>query len=424
MKGIPEYIPKGTKEQVVEQLKSWVDKKVKRGPTWDWGPQDEDSEGNEIEGKVCLIRWWDGTDDDTGRVLVMWENGSDRSYRVGNNYADVVLVNPGEVYNEVPAQTKTHLNMDEIIEAHKKGLKLRLTEEAFREYGNDEDRIVEIKHIDEPDGDGDYKIYFRGNRPWRFVNKEGKHYADKMPMFESVVEEIAEAPAEKPKYLGKAYAEADVQPGDKICIDGDAYEGVVVSGDEARIANKNISGDVDEWVYCRVEKQIKGTNFKVGHVSGWGYICVKKINSIEQQEVKQQEVKQQEKNVKQETKKESTMKEQVMSGLKALTEEGKEGFQSGAGAVGADEIVKLFHKHFDSKLPSWWGSVPMMKDLEATLVPGLLFLVATFANNKYAKKAEKLCLAAFRGKVHDLTKHLWADVRPLFEELSSLLEDE
>ena len=123
------------------------------------------------------------------------------------------------------------------------------------------------------------------------------------------------------------------------------------------------------------------------------------------------------------TKKGGDMKVQLKNGLKELMAEGKEGFQSGAGAVTADELVTLFHKHFGDKVPSWLTSLPYARDVEAAVVPALLFLVASFLDNKYSGKVASLCLTALRGKVHDLTKLLWTEVRPLFEELTSLVQD-
>lgn len=123
------------------------------------------------------------------------------------------------------------------------------------------------------------------------------------------------------------------------------------------------------------------------------------------------------------TQKGADMKFQLKNGLKEIMVESKEGFQSGAGAVTADELVNLFHKHFGDKVPSWLSDLPYVRDVEAAVVPALLYLVANFVDNKHTKKVESVCLMALRGKVHDVTKLVWKEVRPLFEELSNLVQD-
>ena len=91
MTTLPDYIPKGTDEEIREELKKWVGHKVVRGPTWEWNNQDEDSEFgivNDITQKT----------EKEYQIVVKWKKGPIYYYRVGNNYADVILLHPEEIY--------------------------------------------------------------------------------------------------------------------------------------------------------------------------------------------------------------------------------------------------------------------------------------------------------------------------------------
>jgi len=96
---IPEYIPKGTREEIEEQLKSWVGKKVKRGPTWDWGNQDIDGNRNKVEGTITEIPEHGFTTKNCGCVKVVWDNCHSNTYRIGNGFADVILVEEISIKN-------------------------------------------------------------------------------------------------------------------------------------------------------------------------------------------------------------------------------------------------------------------------------------------------------------------------------------
>ena len=316
-----------------------------------------------------------------------------------------MLVNPSEVYNEVTAQTKAHLNMDEIIDAYKKGLKLRLTEKAFKEYGNGKDREVKIEAINAPDYDKVRKVYFKGNAENGFrcvnqegVNQEGLHYADKIPMFESVVEAPAEALMEKPKYLGKAYEEADVQPGDEVLADNEQY--TVVSFEEARRGEPIFSSGPNVCVYVKTS-----SNTYLAYKSS----SIKKSSQPQQ---KQEEEK---------TTMETKMK--LMDGFKTLGNKATEGAKTAVGSITSEEVVALFHKHFGDKLPGWWGLIPNVQAVESTVIPGLVYLSTLFIDNKYAKKLQGPVLLAWQGRVHDDVKALWKSLFPFLKELSSMVHD-
>jgi hypothetical protein len=107
-----------------------------------------------------------------------------------------------------------------------------------------------------------------------------------------------------------------------------------------------------------------------------------------------------------------------------LFEAGKGGFKTGAASVLSDEIVALFNKHLGKYIPSWLVELPMFKSVEAALVPGLVFALATFSGEEgddgLIDKAKRVSLLAFEGKVHDLTRDLWKDLRPLLEDIAKL----
>lgn len=95
MKNNPDYIPQGTKEEIKEQLKSWIGKKVKRGPTWDWDNQDKDCYGNQTEGTIVEIGNYFSCY--CYGVRVKWENSHLNSYRVGNEFVDVILIEENNI---------------------------------------------------------------------------------------------------------------------------------------------------------------------------------------------------------------------------------------------------------------------------------------------------------------------------------------
>jgi len=99
MKEIPNYIPKGTREEIKEKLKSWVGKKVKRGLTWDWGNQDIDGNRNKVEGTIIKIQEYGFETKNCGCVKVVWDNCHSNHYRIGNEFADVILIEEISIKN-------------------------------------------------------------------------------------------------------------------------------------------------------------------------------------------------------------------------------------------------------------------------------------------------------------------------------------
>ena len=113
-------------------------------------------------------------------------------------------------------------------------------------------------------------------------------------------------------------------------------------------------------------------------------------------------------------------KSNVVTGM--LVGAGKSGFKTGSASVVSDEIVALFNKHLGKYLPSMLTSLPMFREVEGVLVPGLVCALATFMGegDGVADKVRRVSLLAFEGKVHDLTRDLWGELRPLFEDIAKL----
>lgn len=410
---IPDYIPKGTKEEIEKELTKWVGKEVVRGPTWKWRTQDVNSEGKQSRGVVLFTKKW------TDSVRVRWSNGDENYYRVGTRFADVILVNPEEVYSKVENK---YLNLVDLKECLKNNIPVYFTKEAIEHNCSEKKYLnypIELKKVkDREDNCSGFIVVFTYCNKSDFYAVDSKGKNNDIALFQYYPDN-KNYEFKKKNTLGKAYEEAGVHPGDKVKIYINSYEGIVISEEEAKNINANLTGNSDKYVYCKIDKMITGSTNIVGKVAGFFYRDIKKINNIQQQQRvnEQQEVNEQQQ---ENQTKDSIMKEQVISGLKVLGSEIKEGVKTGASAISSEEIVSLFHKHFDGKLPSWWNLIPNVKNVEATVLPGLVYLGTLFTDNKYAEKLRRPSLYAFRGKIYDLTKDAWRFGRPFIEDLYNL----
>ena len=93
----------------------------------------------------------------------------------------------------------------------------------------------------------------------------------------------------------------------------------------------------------------------------------------------------------------------------------KKGIQSGAGAVVADELVKLVHNYYGKYFPSSWIRSKMAMDVEPFVIPVVIYFTSLCMGN--LPLVEKLSMFAVREKVHDLTKSLWVNFKGMFKEL-------
>lgn len=88
-----------TTEQMREETRKWIGKRVRRGPDWKWENQDGGAGG---QGTVTS-----NDTSSTGWVRVKWDNGNTNSYRVATGQVDleaVGFVNKVQSLTKVPAK--------------------------------------------------------------------------------------------------------------------------------------------------------------------------------------------------------------------------------------------------------------------------------------------------------------------------------